>query len=434
MLDIYVNGMMVGVLDQPDPYSFVFNYLPDAPADMPVSLLMPKRTESWVSRGLHPVFQISLPEGALRSLIERQFAKRFDRFGEMELLAIVGENMVGRVQAVPHGQSLSNRTTHESLTNLLEDDTSALVDHYLGDRLPESGVSGGFMKFLTRSPVESEGKHATLTLDQWIVKLNDADHPNIVLLEYFGMMAAERAGLPTPTVFLSKDRQRLLVQRFDVKTDGGRLGFEDMCALLGLPSRDKFTSSAERIVKAIRDYCPGAQAQPSIDQFFGQYLLCSSIRNGDAHLKNFGLLYENAKAVKLAPVYDMLSMSAYAPQHSASTDADDGMAINFMGSKKWLTEKSIKQLADRCLVSASRKQHWLSVIPQAMLSTASEVLRFLKAHPEDGFADQAKRMLTLWAHGLENMNKDGDASRQMREKADSIVVPNEGCHPEPPRG
>ncbi|HEY7803426.1 MAG TPA: HipA N-terminal domain-containing protein [Orrella sp.] len=78
MLDVYVSNQLVGVLDQPDPYTFVFiNYLPDAPSALPVSLLMPTRTESWVSRELHPVFQISLPEGALRELITKKFAKRF---------------------------------------------------------------------------------------------------------------------------------------------------------------------------------------------------------------------------------------------------------------------------------------------------------------------------------------------------------------------
>jgi serine/threonine-protein kinase HipA len=96
MLDVYVSKQLVGVLDQPEPYTFVFNYLPDAPSVLPVSLLMPKRTASWVSRELHPVFQISLPEGSLRELIVRNFSKRFERFGDLELLAVIGENMIGQ--------------------------------------------------------------------------------------------------------------------------------------------------------------------------------------------------------------------------------------------------------------------------------------------------------------------------------------------------
>lgn len=35
MLDVYVAKQLVDVLDQPDAYMFVFNYLPDAPSALP---------------------------------------------------------------------------------------------------------------------------------------------------------------------------------------------------------------------------------------------------------------------------------------------------------------------------------------------------------------------------------------------------------------
>jgi len=75
-LDIYVQDKKVGVLDQTGITSFVFTYLPDTPRDLAVSLLMPPRTESWTSPFLFPVFQVSLPEGALRQTLERFFAKK----------------------------------------------------------------------------------------------------------------------------------------------------------------------------------------------------------------------------------------------------------------------------------------------------------------------------------------------------------------------
>lgn len=63
---------------------------------------------------------------------------------------------------------------------------------------------------------------------------------------------------------------------------------------------------------------------------------------GDAHLKNFGLIYNDVETVELAPVYDMLSMAVYAPPLPNSRDANDGMAINFQGSKRWLTPDTIQ--------------------------------------------------------------------------------------------
>lgn len=404
MLDVYVSNQLVGVLDQPDPYTFVFNYLPDAPSALPVSLLMPTRTESWVSRELHPVFQISLPEGALRELITKKFAKRFSKFGDLELLAVVGQSMIGRIQITRHGQSPSGLTPHESLARLIEQDTPRLVEHYLGDRLSESGVSGGFMKFLAKSPFHADNTRPTLALANWIIKLNDDDHPNIVLLEYFGMMAARLAGLPVPEVHLASDHQHLLVRRFDVTPEGTHLGFEDFCALLGLPAREKFTSSVERMIKTIDTFCQGDNKADYLDQFFGHYLLASTMRNGDAHLKNFGLIYDQIQAPRLAPVYDMLSMSVYAPTLPNARDADDGMAINFQGSKRWLRAEMIETLATRCLVSKKRSRQWQEQIAAALVQTSELVLEHLSNYPDDNFTSQADRMLELWAIGLETFD------------------------------
>ena len=418
MLDVYVCKQLVGVLDQPDPYSFVFNYLPDAPSDLPVSLLMPKRTESWLSRELHPVFQISLPEGALRELITRKFSKHFAHFGDLELLAIVGENMIGRIQVTQHGQPLSGLTPHESLSQLINEDTTALVKHYLGARLHESGVSGGFMKFLAKSPTNQNNGRPTLALNDWIVKLNDDDHPHIILIEYFGMLAARAAGLTVPEVHLSADRKHLLIKRFDLKTENNHLGFEDMCSVLGLPARDKFTGSVERMIKSIRLYCYGAQVQTSYDHFFGQYVLASTIRNGDAHLKNFGLIYDSIQSAVLAPVYDMLSMSVYAPRCSNSNDADDGMAINFEGSKRWLTSKTIKALASQCMLTTKQSKKWEERIADALVAIAAQVIEFVGTYPEDDFAIMARRMLELWSCGLDAF--DSQAAQTIRENAQGL--------------
>jgi len=411
MLDVYVSNQLVGVLDQPDPYTFVFNYLPDAPSALPVSLLMPKRSESWVNRELHPVFQISLPEGALRELITRKFGKQFKHFGDLDLLAFVGENMIGRIKVTPHGQTPSGLTPHESLSRLIKEETTALVQHHLGARLHESGVSGGFMKFLAKSPTNNEdplnknGSRPTLAMNDWIVKLNDDDHPHIVLLEYFGMVAARAAGLTVPDVHLSQDRQHILIQRFDVISPSESIGFEDFCALFGLPARDKFTGSVERLIKTIGTYCQGEKKRHSFDRFFGQYVLASTIRNGDAHLKNFGLIYNNVETVELAPVYDMLSMAVYAPTLPNSRDANDGMAINFQGSKRWLTPDTIQSLSAQCLMTEKRVDEWKTQIAAALIETSGKVIDYLHKHPEDKFDSIADRMLELWAIGLETFDR-----------------------------
>ena len=48
------------------------------------------------------------------------------------------------------------------------------------------------------------------------------------------------------------------------------------------------------------------------EQSFGSLVLSVMVRNGDAHLKNFGVLYASpGDTVALAPVYDVATTTAY---------------------------------------------------------------------------------------------------------------------------
>ena len=57
------------------------------------------------------------------------------------------------------------------------------------------------------------------------------------------------------------------------------------------------------------------------------------VQNGDAHLKNFGLLYENIQNIWLAPAYDVVCTTVYIQK--------DIPALHLLGSKKWWKEKHL---------------------------------------------------------------------------------------------
>ena len=44
------------------------------------------------------------------------------------------------------------------------------------------------------------------------------------------------------------------------------------------------------------------------------------ISNGDAHLKNWSLIYRNSKSPTLSPAYDLVSTALYAAGSSAGED------------------------------------------------------------------------------------------------------------------
>jgi serine/threonine-protein kinase HipA len=416
-LDVYVNYVLVGTLDQVEVNRFVFSYQSNVASSQMVSLLMPVRTESWIHSTLHPVFQVSLPEGALKQLLTKKFAKHFDFFGDMELLSVVGSHLIGRIKLAPLGSSLSPESPSEDLQTLLKSSSKEIVARFLEDHAQTSGVSGGFPKFLAKSPLTGgtgQSKN-TLIFDHWIIKSNDDDHPHLILNEFFGLSVAQQMGLPVPEFHLSEDANRLAIRRFDVLEPGTNLAFEDMCAMLALNAGDKFSGSVEKVIKKIAEFCPLNQRPNALEQFYVHYVACMAIRNGDAHLKNFGFVYSNANDVRLSPVFDMLSMSVYAPP-AQDGDALDAPALSFGGVKRWFVQKNLKELADRCFVSAKVQAHTSARLVSAMLSVGQEAAARTSTQPS--FAPTAQRMLELWSHGCAIHN--ADAARLLKDLAASL--------------
>ena len=98
-LMVYVNDVKAGMLTEMNPgkgYQFAYSAEYVASDFPPVSLSLPKRSETYVAENLFPFFTNLLPEGANRKVICRE--KRIDDndfFGM--LMATVGTDMIGSV-------------------------------------------------------------------------------------------------------------------------------------------------------------------------------------------------------------------------------------------------------------------------------------------------------------------------------------------------
>lgn len=170
-------------------------------------------------------------------------------------------------------------------------------------------------------------------------------------------------------------------------------------------------NDGRRVARPDRRVCPEEQAAcdsstvaRSLDGFFAQYLLASVIRNGDAHLKNFGSLYGPTRAATLSPVYDMLSMAVYAPKRNDG-DADDGMALTLNGSRRWPAPAMLSGLARRCRVSHGREAFWVDRLVTALVDAARETTKDGSLADVDATTRAAiARMLELWSIGLRPYN------------------------------
>ena len=73
-----------------------------------------------------------------------------------------------------------------------------------------------------------------------------------------------------------------------------------------------------------------------MEKLFTLIALNCALRNGDAHLKNFGIVYDDVQGeARLAPVYDLVTTSVYLPK--------DSLALTLNGTTRWPTAKELQK-------------------------------------------------------------------------------------------
>lgn len=357
-LNVHVSSCPAGKLFR-ESGEYVYRYNDKTPARAFVSLTMPVRKKDYAHPQLHPVFEMHLPEGYLLSIIKKQFAKltNTDDFGLLQLLA---PNIHGRVKFNPGDRSPEKSL---SLDTLIHSDNPDLFDELVSRFALRSALSGVQPKVL--ATVENK---ATLHLEDYIVKAWGPDYPELALNEYCCMLACKNAGIPVPDFYLSDDESLFIMKRFDLIDDGEALGFEDMCVLQAKQRDEKYSGSYEQVAKSIKTFVSAENKTASMEQFFKMIVLNNLLQNGDAHLKNFGLIYENLDSIRLAPAYDVVCTTAYI-RHDIS-------ALTLMGSKKWWRRKHLEKFGVQvCDLSGARAK----VLYEECLGAIETVHEYIEA-------------------------------------------------------
>lgn len=397
-VNVFASGTLSGAISRSsiEADTFLFGYAPDCPPDATVSLTMPVVADQYDSMGtVHPIFEMNLPEGMLRQRLELTFAKLVPDFDALSLLEIVGRSQIGRLRYAPSGAALEDVPVQDVGALLAYQGADDLFGALLERFAPYSGVSGVQPKVLVR---DEQGPLDRITHRgaTHIVKSFDPDeYPELAANEFFCMRAARHAGLPTARVQLSANRRILVVERFDRNPAGGYLGFEDFCVLSGMRASGRYHSSYEAIAGKIRQFVSPQRQAGSMLQFFASVALACAIRNGDAHLKNFAILYDDSTAdVRLAPVYDMLSTTPYQPQ--------DVLALTLDGSKSWPTPR---QLADfgryACGLSKRAMAESLRQVARGIETATEEMRAYRDEHPD--FGPAAGHLENIFRNGVREL-------------------------------
>src|ERR1700730_6770345 len=120
MIKVWTDAAEAGLLDTLQERGSAFVYLPDTVPERAVSVSMPVRLSSWdVPFGLAPIFEMNLPEGALRERLRLAFAKATGTFDDVDLLAIVGRSQVGRIRYTGEQEQLNEDVPFQSVDEIL---------------------------------------------------------------------------------------------------------------------------------------------------------------------------------------------------------------------------------------------------------------------------------------------------------------------------
>ena len=395
-LTVFVNDQAVAVLESTDGFEHSLTYLPSVDPGQFVSLTMPVRGPSWTWPALHPFFQVSLPEGFLLSMLKEQLGPHLGA-RPLDLLSVVGHNLIGRVR-VSAGAQPHPVVALDSLQPLLHGQASGQVFLALMAQFAVSGVSGVVPKFLTPE-TQALFRKGTVATERHIVKGSSTHQPFVALNEHLCMQAAAATGFEVAKTLVSEDGQVLIVERFDIDPQTAqRRGFEDFCSLLGLSPDDKYESTWERAARLVRDYVPPVGRLHANEQLAVTLLLTFALGNADCHTKNLAFIYENLSSVRVAPVYDMLTILAY--DHYANNPP--GMYVD--GRKDWHAMKPIWRFLQQHLgVEPTRQRALVDCICTAVAATVTELKHHIRTTP--GFAEVGSRMLWEWNAGMSRLQQ-----------------------------
>ncbi|MHB8428618.1 MAG: HipA domain-containing protein [Acidiferrobacterales bacterium] len=109
--------------------------------------------------------------------------------------------------------------------------------------------------------------------------------------------------------------------------------------------------TVEDLFRMIEHFVPSGEQAAARRDLFSRLLLNDVLRNGDAHLKNFGLVYDDLSRPRLSPVYDVLTTQAWIRNDLPALRMGSGDA-----GPQWLTESSLDRLAGMARVPEAARQ------------------------------------------------------------------------------
>jgi serine/threonine-protein kinase HipA len=136
-------------------------------------------------------------------------------------------------------------------------------------------------------------------------------------------------------------------------------------------------------------------ATGELAKFFRMLVLSAAVGNGDAHRKNFGVVYDDPTGeVTLAAAFDIITTTPYLPQ--------DSMALTLDGTKRWPDRKRLQKFAmSRCQLTPAKARDIVTEVADGVADVAKDLGKIVEL--DNDAAPMAVRMSKAWAEGVASL-------------------------------
>ena len=342
-LRLSLNGQDIGVLTHYSGGKNIFVFSPDYVAlvktERQTFTMTQLANEQYLlqplisSQKLAPVFSNLLPEGALRDWMAHSLKVHFDN--EFPLMVHMGKNLPGALLAAP----ISAGNVPKWALDHREQVEAVQVDVELSQG--KFSLAGVQMKF--SSVKNTDGRYnigQDANSNSWIIKTPSTIHKYVPYNEYTAMRLAEFVGVDIPEIKLVEliqldnlpdiqlpnEVHAYAIKRFD-RQEGQRVHTEDFAQVFQVYSHEKYQKfNYEQIANALYQF--GSQGLKDVQQMARRLLVNILLANGDAHLKNWSLIYQDSNRPMLSPAYDIVSTLPY-------VEGEQEFALNMAKNKNW---------------------------------------------------------------------------------------------------
>lgn len=379
-----LGGVVVGWVYEAANQRLAFRYEPawqEASDAYPLSWSMPLAAQEHGDRATRAYLWGLLPDN---DAVLTAWARRFGTspLRAVDLLAHVGEDCPGavqfarpeRVDALAGTATLADEAT--SVAWLTDADIAARLRE-LRDRPGLGRVPGDAGQFSLPGAQPKTAYYESET-GRWgvpvgrmptthILKPPVLDLEALAYNEHLCLAAARDLGLAAAASRVQRfgrgraAEEAIVVERYDRRRADGtlvRIHQEDCCqALAVLPGR-KYENQGGPSIVDIVTLLRAASSQPTVDvaRFLDAVAFNWLIAGTDAHAKNYSILHAGGRQVRLAPLYDLISLLPY-PERLAAGGHELAMAIGgeyrvtAIGASHWRTLAAQVRMSADALVA-----------------------------------------------------------------------------------